>query len=95
MLGGMGFVHFCFLLLRQWCGRGDPGRKRVHAERLEDDGSIYGFRYEVFERCRACGSARLLKRWQTKLACFGWVQNTYRGTVAGEARSNSADGPGI
>ena len=54
---------------------------------------FYGFRYEVFGKVQGVWFRKTTQEMADKLACFGWVQNTYRGTVVGEARCNKVNGP--
>ena len=54
---------------------------------------FYGIRYEVFGKVQGVWFRKTTQEMADKLACFGWVQNTYRGTVVGEARCNKVNGP--
>ena len=54
---------------------------------------FYGIRYEVFGRVQGVWFRKTTQEMADKLACFGWVQNTIRGTVVGEARCSKVNGP--
>jgi acylphosphatase len=45
-----------------------------------------GIRFEVHGRVQGVGYRAAAQAEADELACFGWVQNTARGTVVGEAR---------
>lgn len=51
-----------------------------------------GFRFEVHGRVQGVWFRRSTQRQADELACFGWVQNTARGTVVGEARCGKLAG---
>ena len=54
---------------------------------------FYGIRYEVFGKVQGVWFRKTTQEMADKLACFGWVQNTIRGTVVGEARCSKVNGP--
>lgn len=54
---------------------------------------FYGFRFEVHGKVQGVWFRKSTQKKADDLACFGWVQNTERGTVVGEARCNKAAGP--
>ena len=52
-----------------------------------------GFRFEVHGRVQGVWFRKRTQQRADELACFGWVQNTARGTVVGEARCAKQRGP--
>ena len=54
---------------------------------------FYGFRFEVHGKVQGVWFRKHTQEMADKLFCFGWVQNTYKGTVVGEARCNKKNGP--
>ena len=54
---------------------------------------FYGFRYEIEGDVQGVGFRAAVKSWADEFPCFGWVHNTAKGTVVGEARCNKRSGP--
>lgn len=52
-----------------------------------------GFRYEVHGKLDAVEFASAAQRKADDLNCFGWIQDTIRGTLVGEARCAKSMGP--
>ena len=61
---------------------GDPGP--APGWRMRD--RFAGFRFEVHGKVQGVWFRKRTQARADELACFGWVQNTARGTVVGEAR---------
>ncbi|CAM9938271.1 unnamed protein product [Heterosigma akashiwo] len=55
---------------------------------------FHGFRYELTGNVQEPGFRQAIQSAaENDFGCFGWVQNTDRGTVVGEARCNKRRGP--
>lgn len=55
---------------------------------------FYGFRYEITgPNVLAVGFEEAAEKEAERLGCFGWIQKTKIGSLAGEARCNKVQGP--
>eukprot|EP00621_Florenciella_sp_RCC1693_P008662 CAMPEP_0182528628 /NCGR_PEP_ID=MMETSP1323-20130603/4635_1 /TAXON_ID=236787 /ORGANISM="Florenciella parvula, Strain RCC1693" /LENGTH=168 /DNA_ID=CAMNT_0024737763 /DNA_START=32 /DNA_END=538 /DNA_ORIENTATION=+ len=54
-----------------------------------------GFRYEVMGNVIGVGFRQATSEKATQLGCFGWAQNTERGTVVGEVRCAKSVAPAM
>ncbi|CAM9621729.1 unnamed protein product [Chrysoparadoxa australica] len=70
----------------------------VHAASTVPDGwrmqdRFFGLRFEVFGEVQGVGFNKAAVAAAEEIGCFGWVQNSARGTIVGEARCSKQNGP--
>jgi len=53
---------------------------------------FHGFRFELEGKVQGVGFRNAIKEKADEIPCFGWVQNTAKGTVVGEARCSKRRG---
>mmetsp|Transcript_30850 Transcript_30850/g.36670 ORF Transcript_30850/g.36670 Transcript_30850/m.36670 type:complete len:153 (-) Transcript_30850:176-634(-) len=79
--------HLLLVLVHQWYGRPVTGE----ATGWDMTDRFSGFRYEIFNAGLQV-TKQTIQATADQLACFGWAQNSKKGTIVGEVRCSKRNG---